>query len=153
MGFLAAICAVALAFPCATASALCLPVLIPLWGIIPHIQWLVPGLPAAKLWLSKGDRKNYHSGEVTLDSHYGFKSTSFCGSKRAHEEQSYNWKASPCLLDSKAFPQAARAQMECFLTSSLSYSPPLWETSLWSSVEGGEWNFVNYFIGDKRDSA
>lgn len=22
-------------------------------------------------------------------------------------------------------------------------------TSLWSCVEGGEWNFVNYFIGDK----
>lgn len=30
VGFLAAICAVALAFPCATASALCLPVPIPL---------------------------------------------------------------------------------------------------------------------------
>lgn len=42
---------------------------------------------------------------------------------RAHEERSYTWKASPC-LDSKAFPQAARAQMERFLTSSLSRSPP-----------------------------
>lgn len=57
VGFLAAICAVALAFPCATASALCLPVPIPLWGVIPHVQRLV-WLPTAKLWLSRREESS-----------------------------------------------------------------------------------------------
>lgn len=50
VGFSAAIWAVALAFPRATASALCLPVPIPLGGV----QWMGSRLPPAKLWLSKG---------------------------------------------------------------------------------------------------
>lgn len=62
---------------------------------------------------------------------------------RAHEEQSYTWKASPC-LDSKAFPQAARAQMEHFLTSSLSRSPPYSENV--NVVMCGGWSGILWAV-------
>lgn len=56
---------------------------------------------------------------------------------------------SPC-LNSKAFPQAARAQVEYSLTPSLCDAAlHVSRMSMWYPVEGGEWNFVNYFIGDK----
>lgn len=52
-------------------------------------------------------------------------------------------------LNSKAFPQAARTQAEHFLTRFCDTSLHILRMSMWYHVEGGEWNFVNYFIGDK----
>lgn len=88
VGFSAAICAVALTFPCATAlpSACHGP-----FHCEVSFHWTseVSGLSAAKLWLSKGDCgcSITVEPEVTGRSHHGFfGSTSFCGSKRTKEQ-------------------------------------------------------------------
>lgn len=74
------------------------------WGVIPCI-WFV---------CCKGDLKNWHGrGRVTADSHHDF---FFKVSQVLWQQMStfgaelYNWKASPCLLQSFSSPQAAGAQ-------------------------------------------
>lgn len=84
------------------------------------------------------------------DSYHGFESTPFLWQQEhIKSKATIGSLPSPC-LNSKAFPQAARAQVEHFLTPSLCDAAlRILRMSMWYHVEGGEWNFVNDFSGDK----
>lgn len=83
------------------------------------------------------------------DSYHGFESYRFLWQQEHIKSKATIGRLPSPSLNSKAFPQAARAQVEHFSPSFCDASLHILRMSLWYHVEGGEWNFVNYFIGDK----
>lgn len=139
-----------------TASALCLLVPIPLWGVIPCFQWQVFVLPAAKLGLGKGNWRIIKvDPEVTRDSHRGFlKSTSFCDSKQAQSEWSCTTGRLP--LTSWTHPKLFLRQL---VHNGNFFHSPLCKRLQSSMLQEcqcgnvyGKWNSVSYCNGGKRDT-